>query len=428
MFGVQHRGGGEEVNSEKFFKKWVRDSAIDLEGTDRGKGCEANFPLDGFLFCILQYLKWHTKMAQCIYTKSASVAVPKWRSILDQVVRKLEAGGFAESERFYTIRELAAKHDVSVITAQRVFRELTTRGLIETQGRRGTRLRKPTRVETVHVCLRDDHFSTQGGLRRFQSINTFLDGVRSDANGQFSGLKPIGLRFFLRNLNVFESKPVLISANAFLDLTSDRIRLDQELLARVVKTINPVVFHCFSELPGATQVIGDLYGGIQLAVDHLAEAGHERFGLLTGPPENVWFRPRFQGFMDGLLDRGLPFEPDRIKITSGNDRDEDFRAIEAMLAAPRPPTAVVCVNDMRALHVLEYCAAKGIVVPEALAVTGYDNIPEGALSRPALTTIDGRNFEMGQRCADLLLKRMQDRLKEPAQVHVEPKLIVRASG
>jgi hypothetical protein len=367
-------------------------------------------------------------MADCIYTE-AEGSIPKWSRILAQVMRDLEADGFASRDRFYTIRELAGNYGVSVITAQRVFRELAARRLIETQGRRGTVVKKAVGVEAVHVCLRDDYFSSQGDLRRFQSVNAFFDGVKSGADGRFADLKTVGLRFLLGNLKSFAGKPVLISANAFLSITPNRIALDAKLLERVGKALSPILFHGgFGNLSGVSQVGTNLYGGIRLAVDHLAAAGHERIGCLMGAPENVWFRPRLQAYMDGLFEQGLSFELERLKITSGNDRAEDFRAIEAILATPRPPTAIVCANDSRAFHVLEYCARQKIVVPGSLAVTGYDNIPEGALCEPPLTTIDGRDREMGRRCADLLLRQSQGGLKAFEQIVVEPELIVRGSG
>ncbi len=366
-------------------------------------------------------------MADSIYTK-ADGSSPKWSLILAQVMRDLESDRFAAQGRFHTIRELAVNYGVSVITAQRVFRELTARGLIETQGRLGTRVKRSFGGETVHVCLRDDHFSAPGGIRSFQTITTFLDGVKAGEEGLFADLKPIGFSFLQRNLKALAGRPVLLSSNVFLDVTPQHAALNMERLAQVTQAITPIIFHCFTELPGLSQVVCDLYRGIRQVVDHLAAAGHAEFGFFSGPLNNVWFRSRFQAFVDGLFSRNLPLLPERVKITSGHDRDEDFRTIAALLDLPRPPTALVCVNDSRALHVLEYCMLHGIAVPGTLAVTGFDNLPEGALSRPTLTSVDGRDHEMGRQCATLLRRRLQGDLKEPEIVRVEPQLIARESS
>ena len=88
----------------------------------------------------------------------------------------------------------------------------------------------------------------------------------------------------------------------------------------------------------------------------------------------------------------------------------------------------MCVNDSRALNVLEYCARHGVAVPGALEVTGFDNSPESALSRPALTTVDGRDFEAGRACASLLRRQLHGDLKTPQTVRIVPKLITRESS
>lgn len=369
-------------------------------------------------------------MAECVNTNTAAKPSkqPKWREVLDAVRRDLEAGRLASRPRFYTIRELAAKHGISTLTAQRVFRELHALGLIESQGRRGTRIRRVTGGETVHVCLRDDQFSAPGGMRRFQSINTLFDGIKAGEDGQFTDLRPIGYSLLQRNLKAFAGQPVLVSSNVFLDITDEQAVLNRERLAEVVQALHPVVFHCFAELPGVSQVACDLYQGIRQAVDHLALGGHEAFGFLSGPLDHVWFRPRFQAFVDGLFARNMALLPERVRVTSGRSRDEDFQAVAALLALPRPPTALVCANDSRALHVLEYCARQGIAVPGTLAVTGFDNLPEGALSQPTLTTVDGRDVEAGRQCAALLRRQMQGELKTPVIVRVKPQLITRESS
>jgi hypothetical protein len=369
-------------------------------------------------------------MAKCVNTNTEAKrsTLPKWRRITDAVRHELATERSGERGQFYTIRELAAKHGISTLTAQRVFRELNALGLIESHGRRGTRVRRAIGGQTLHVCLRDDQFSAPGGMRSFLSINTLFDGIKAGENGQFADLRPIGFRLLQRNMKAFAGQPVLVSANVFLDIAGEQAVLNRERLAEVAQALHPVVFHCFAELPGVSQVACDLYNGIRQTVDHLADAGHTGLGLLSGPLDHVWFRPRFQAFVDGLFARDLPLLPERVKVTSGRDRDEDFQAVAALLALPQPPTALVCANDSRALHVLEYCARQGIAIPETLAVTGFDNLPEGALSQPTLTTIDGRDFEAGRQCAALLRRQLQGELTTPEIVRVEPRLITRESS
>ncbi|MBC8104274.1 MAG: substrate-binding domain-containing protein, partial [Cytophagales bacterium] len=102
--------------------------------------------------------------------------------------------------------------------------------------------------------------------------------------------------------------------------------------------------------------------------------------------------------------------------------------LEELLALPNPPTALFTVNDIVAFHLLAAIRARGLRVPEDLAVVGFDGIEQGEQGVPFLTTV-GQPFErIGSQAADLLLERME-RGPGAAFRHVllEAPVIVRAS-
>ena len=66
-------------------------------------------------------------------------------------------------------------------------------------------------------------------------------------------------------------------------------------------------------------------------------------------------------------------------------------------------TALAAVSDATALTVLAAAADVGIAVPDQLAVIGFGNTPEGALWRPALTSVELDTFAYGRRIARELL-------------------------
>lgn len=146
---------------------------------------------------------------------------------------------------------------------------------------------------------------------------------------------------------------------------------------------------------------------------------------LTSNPASLWFRSRFRGYLAGLEEHDGFFDPALIGITEC--AAEDTAALERMLALPEPPTAVICANDTRALNVLAACRQRGIRVPDDLAVTGFGDFPEAALSVPPLTTHDPRDADMGAAVMKLIEKRREGRLKEPTTVMIRPKLITRKS-
>lgn len=351
----------------------------------------------------------------------------KWESVLNRVLADIANDRFSPGDRFHTVTELGREYGVSKITAQRVFRELVDRRIISTHRSAGSFVTEMAPVKTVYLCLRDDHFSDSGRLDRFRAVDAFLDGVRSWSNGLFAKVEPVGLKFLRTHIGEFTDQPILISANAFLDVRDTGVRVNRPLLKELRERLDPIAFHGFCRWPGLSQVRTDLYGGMRKIVDHLARR-HTRFACLMGNPNNPWFRPRLRAYVDALLDHDFVFDPEKLKITDGEDREEDFRALDSIMSGPARPTALVCASDSRALHALEYCQRKGISVPEELAVTGFDNLPESAMSRPALTTLDGRNRESGLVAAELLRKRRNGTLRSPTQRLVERALVVRESA
>ena len=102
--------------------------------------------------------------------------------------------------------------------------------------------------------------------------------------------------------------------------------------------------------------------------------------------------------------------------------------MEDILNISSPPTAIVCANDSRALHLLQYCKKNRIRVPKDVAVVGFDNIEETNFSHPPLTSVDTMLEKQGEKVLELLLKRKKGILKEPTVVRLKPELVVRESS
>ncbi|MCO1574680.1 LacI family DNA-binding transcriptional regulator [Crossiella sp. SN42] len=126
--------------------------------------------------------------------------------------------------------------------------------------------------------------------------------------------------------------------------------------------------------------------------------------LETGPEaDQVPFpvtRERLQGVYDhceraGLDPRGLP-----VAVVARNDREE-AAAVAALLFDFRTPDAVVAMSDQLAFAVLDAARARGLRVPEDLAVSGWDDGPEA--ERAGLTTIAQSLHDQGRTCALIAL-------------------------
>jgi LacI family transcriptional regulator len=71
--------------------------------------------------------------------------------------------------------------------------------------------------------------------------------------------------------------------------------------------------------------------------------------------------------------------------------------------AADPPDALVCYDDKLALAVLAALRATSLVVPDDMAVTGFDGIPAAHQSWPRLTTVEVPSVEVGRRAVEMLM-------------------------
>lgn len=99
-----------------------------------------------------------------------------------------------------------------------------------------------------------------------------------------------------------------------------------------------------------------------------------------------------------------------------------------MLKQPDPPTAIFCYNDIVAFGVMLGMREAGLEPGCDIAVVGYDNIEESAVSNPPLTTVMASPMQVGTFAASLLHRRILNGAENPPQrVILKPELVLRGS-
>lgn len=170
----------------------------------------------------------------------------------------------------------------------------------------------------------------------------------------------------------------------------------------------------------------DMEQGAFLGVNYLAQLGHRRIAYV-GTNYGEWHAPRFDGYRRALAANEIEFDPALAQDSDGTRPEQDWRALDMLLALPAPPTAIFACNDYRALHLLTRCKRRGIRVPQELSICGYDNISEVATIEPALTTVQHPRQELGKMAVELLTGLIQGETDERTERVIKPELIVRAS-
>lgn len=229
----------------------------------------------------------------------------------------------------------------------------------------------------------------------------------------------------------------------FVDLLKER-RVDGLLLMNVpiadprivalVEEGSPFLLTCRPDLPHTgldervSWVDADHARGARLAVEHLADLGHERFALISGPWDLMVSRLRDEGARRALSDLGLPGPPPTLhgefSIPSGEALVHD------VMNAHPDTTAILCGDDTIAIGVIEGARAQGLRVPEDLSVVGFDDMVFSGYVDPPLTTIRQPAKQKGRQAAGLLLSQLiESNGKVPSVQHavLPTQLVVRRS-
>ncbi|HEY5158545.1 MAG TPA: LacI family DNA-binding transcriptional regulator, partial [Anaerolineales bacterium] len=158
----------------------------------------------------------------------------------------------------------------------------------------------------------------------------------------------------------------------------------------------PVVFLTMQPRAGVTTVSVDNYSGGVLATQHLLAQGYSKIGHISGPLDWWEARQRKQAWQETMAKAGSKVE-DR-QCAEGNWTSSSGDAAFKQLLQNYPEMdAVFVANDQMALSVLQFAHRRGMNIPGALAVVGFDNITESPFFWPALTTINQDQYELGCR-------------------------------
>jgi len=164
--------------------------------------------------------------------------------------------------------------------------------------------------------------------------------------------------------------------------------------------------------------------GARLIVEHLIALGHRRIGYigcLFRPPSS---RQRWAGYRDALESAGIPYNPDLVVVPETLQDLENGRLGLQMLLE-RGVTAVFCYNDRTAIGAMLEARERGISIPDALSVAGFDDIEASWYVTPPLTTVHQPRLEMGRRAMQMLLDLLEG--KPVSDVLFPCELIVRES-
>lgn len=199
-------------------------------------------------------------------------------------------------------------------------------------------------------------------------------------------------------------------------------RMREREMAWMTEIDKPLVFFgSLNELPLPT-VASDDHGGAFMLSQHLKMLGHKRIAYL-GFSKSRRDEERLGGIRECLDAAGLPLT---IYDAEAPSLAEGERLCSSIVLGSGRPDALICYNDLMALGFMKEAANLGVSIPRDISVVGFDNVPYGKYTTPALTTVDLQSERMGATAMDKLLAVIRG---EPVErlTKIAPQLILRES-
>jgi DNA-binding LacI/PurR family transcriptional regulator len=195
--------------------------------------------------------------------------------------------------------------------------------------------------------------------------------------------------------------------------------------ARLLKLRLPVVLvNAAAEHLDFPRVSTDDAVAMEQAYGHLASLGHERIGLILGPPDHVPSRRKLAAFEAVARDAGGAHTAELVERTMFSL--EGGQAAAARLIK-QGATGIVCASDPMALGAIRAARRAGLSVPGDVSVVGYDDSAFMNCTDPPLTTVRQPIEAIGRAAVALLTGQIEGAAVQAEELFFEPELVARGS-
>lgn len=351
-----------------------------------------------------------------------------------QVARDLESlilSGQWTPKRLPSVRDLAEKHSVSVVTAARALQVLRDKGLISSVERSGSYLNPSATASAWGLQLR----MTPGPWRRATTsvVSTGFEEV-ARAEGLALRLDPFDPtagstdRELLRQVR--QAKGGGLSGLFYLPsrVSTTALKQDEVFLAACRTAGLPVVL-IERNLRGDGRPLDfdlvatdDLDGGVTVT-RHLLGLGKRRVACVTASPTSS-HTGRAAGYLYAARVADMPplvLEQD----TTRPDKDAYAALADKLLG--EKADGVIAYSDYAAVALTIELLARGAKIPDTIAVAGFDDLPIGTTFSLGITTYAFPAVAVARQAMHRMRLRTAGDDGPPLRVSVPGTLVVRES-
>ena len=163
-----------------------------------------------------------------------------------------------------------------------------------------------------------------------------------------------------------------------------------------------------------------------IATEHLILNGHKDICVVVGNLSEQTSQERLSGFERAMNKYNIEFSDDNIFI--GDYTIDSGKLIaEEISQSKKKFTGIVCSNDLMSMGIVSKLQYKGFDIPNDFSIISLDNTEYADAIHPSLTSVDMKQYELGNLSCKLLLEKIIDERKGSKVIRLEPELVIRES-
>ena len=326
-----------------------------------------------------------------------------WIYTPENAFRKRFQKGMVLKNHPPTIADVALRAQVSIATVSRVLN--------------GTTRVQPEKAERVRRVIDELRYVPRAAARVLASRKTHTIGlILSEINGAFfppllkgveAQLHSAGYELLIystHNDHSTQRKPLgEHNTDGLLVFTAS---LEPEELKRLYHINFPLVLMHETPQEGMTIPVITIENkdGAEKLVSHLIEKhGRCRIVFLRGPQGHEDSQWRERGYLEALETHGIPFDPNLVALGEFNE-EQAFTAIQGLMTDGIEFDAVFAGDDDSAIGVYHALKMTNRIIPDDVAVVGFDDVQFSRYISPALTTIRAPIEEVGREAVRQMLR------------------------
>ncbi|MEU7749725.1 LacI family DNA-binding transcriptional regulator [Nonomuraea sp. NPDC049158] len=187
-----------------------------------------------------------------------------------------------------------------------------------------------------------------------------------------------------------------------------------DVAARAEAAGVPAVYVHHGHPGGHGQVVAaDNQAAVREAVGHLRRHGHRSLAFLSGPTDEGPVGVRREAWAAAVSG-----DPDAVLLRCDYSRGAADALTRHLIAKGAMPRALITATDEHAIGVLSGAWARGLAVPDRLALISLDGTPESAHTAPALTVTQQPLRAMAEQAIELLFGDISEALAAHAPLVV----------